>query len=163
MNLKRFAVGILLAVTLFSLPAFSYEQGDVSITGGGSLRFESDGPEFQLSVGVGYFVVNGLEVSAAVSSIFGADPFVTHTTFGTRYIFYMLRTFKPYVGGFYRHWFLADNFPDIDTVGGRAGLIISPDSSKIKVSAGVVYERVISECSVDCEAIYPELSFSFHF
>ena len=156
-------VVLIVAMVLLPVSASAYEQGDFSVSGGGSLRFDPDGSIFVLSLGVGYFVVDGLELGLSTSAFFGADPFVTQVTVGPRYIFYKVPVIKPYVGAFYRHWFVADNFPDVDTVGGRAGVVFQPDGSRIAISGGLVYERVISSCSEECNLVYPELSFSLHF
>jgi hypothetical protein len=64
----------------------------------------------------------------------------------------------PYVGAFYNHWFIGKSIVDVDTVGGRAGLLYV--SGNFVLGLGAVYERVISECVTECSSIYPDFTIS---
>ena len=69
---------------------------------------------------------------------------------------------KPYVGGFFMRWIIGDDLPDVSTAGGRAG-IVSFGSSGWVLGLGVVYERVVSTCSGDCDDVYPDVTISVSF
>lgn len=142
--------------------AHRYEQGNVSLSAGGALRVGGGETIFVAGLGAGYYVVDGLEVGLSSTAFFGADPFVVQLTPGVRYIFWMVPYVHPYLGAFYRHWFVSGGFPDLDSIGGRAGVVIA-SKGPLSVGAGVVYERVISPCASECDRIYPELTISLVF
>ena len=75
----------------------------------------------------------------------------------------MVPTVKPYIGTFYRHAFVFDR-PDLDSVGGRAGLYLVP--GRVFVGAGLVYEHWLN-CNnaryLDCDEVYPEAVIGFTF
>lgn len=139
-----------------------FDQGSVNVSIGGSLRVGGGDTIFAAGLGVGYFVIDGLELGVGTTAFFGADPFIAQVTPGVRYVFWMVPVVSPYLGAFYRHWFIADDFPDIDTVGGRAGILFAA-GGPVNVGLGVVYERIISPCSTACDRVYPELSISISF
>lgn len=129
--------------------------------GGGS--FGGSG-YFAIGLGAGYYVISGLEVGFDVSQWFGSDPNVTQISPQLRYVFYQLLRYvpiAPYLGAFYRHWFLWDGFPDYDTLGGRAGAILSL-GGRAYVGLGVAYERILNDCT-SCDNVYPELSVAVAF
>lgn len=122
---------------------------------------------FAVEIGAGYYVISGLEVGFDVSQWFGSTPAVTQISPQLRYVFYQLLRYvpiAPYVGAFYRHWFLWDGFPDYDTLGGRAGAILTL-GGRVYFGLGVVYERILSDCGVSCDKnnVYPELTVAISF
>lgn len=139
-----------------------FEQGSVSITAGAGVRSSGDETSFGLTAGAGYFVADGLEVGLTGTTWIGRDPSVSQITPGVRYIAIMVPSVHPYVGAFYRRWFIGDGFDDVDTIGGRAGIVL-PQTGPVALSLGVVYEEVISTCSVDCSEWYPEVGISLVF
>jgi hypothetical protein len=117
----------------------------------------------QLGLGVGYYLVDGLELGVNSDLWFIGDPTIVNLSPALTYVFHMVRAVKPYVGTFYRHAFVFDA-EDLDSVGGRAGLYIV--GGHVFGGGGLVYERWLS-CSdtrfVDCDEVYPEAAIGFTF
>jgi len=112
--------------------------------------------------GLGYFVLPGLELSLAGLVVFSADPAEGLLSPAVRYVVYQMPGgLKPYVGGFYNHWFVGNAIADVDSLGGRAGLITR--TGNLLIGFGVAYETVVSDCSGDCSLIYPELTLGLAF
>lgn len=111
-----------------------------------------------LGVGVGYFLVGGLELGFDYELWLLNDPLLQRVSPNLRYVF-DLGALKPYVGPLYRHTFVAD-YDDFDQLGVRGGLIFVPQSGAF-VGVGAVYERLL-DCDestpVDCDSVYPEIS-----
>lgn len=115
-----------------------------------------------LGASVGYFVLPGLEVGASFDTWLGNSPNVTRLAPELRYVLDVIDVVKPYLGGFYRRWFIADGFADYDTVGGRAGLIFVQGQNAY-INAGGAYERIVSSCDTDCSYWYPEIGIALVF
>jgi hypothetical protein len=126
--------------------------------GGGS--YGGDG-YFSIGAGVGYFVLPGLQIGAEGKQWIGLDPTVTQVSPYVTYTIYQLPPIHPYVGFFYRHWFVWDA-EDEDTLGGRAGLQYIVQQ-RVALSGGVAYERTISDCIANCDNVYPEFGVTFTF
>lgn len=111
-----------------------------------------------LGAGLGSYVLDGLEVGAEYEQWFLADPMIGKLSPQARYVLWFVPVLKPYVGTFYRHWFISDGFDDVDTVGARAGAFyVSGGGSYFGL--GVVYEKIL-DCQGsgdDCSDVYPEL------
>lgn len=136
-----------------------YDQGRVRVglSGGGVGR--SGQVDIYVSAAFGYFVVDNLELGADLTLWFGDTPFTAQLGPTLRYIIPLDGPVKPYLGAFYRHWFVSGPDPDADTLGGRAGVIIH--SSSVFFSIGAAYEAVISACDAGCSSFYPEFGISF--
>lgn len=112
--------------------------------------------------GFGYYVLPGLEAGLSGIVLFGADPGVAMLSPSVRMVFYQVPgSIKPYLGGFHTHWLIGGGISDVDTVGGRVGLVTT--SGSLVIGLGAAYEVVVSECDGDCSAVYPELTFSVAF
>lgn len=112
--------------------------------------------------GFGYYLLPGLEAGLSGIVLFGADPSVAMLSPSVRLVWFQVPgRIKPYIGGFHTHWFIGDGFDDIDTLGGRAGLVTA--SGSLVIGLGAAYEVVVSECDGDCSAVYPELTFAVAF
>ncbi len=107
--------------------------------------------------GVGYFVADGAELGVNAQFWFGGAPEVASVEPQVRYVLSFVPTVKPYVGGFYRRWFIADGYADFDAVGGRAGFFYVPEDGRSYLGFGAVYEQIVSACSGECAYVYPEL------
>lgn len=87
--------------------------------------------------GFGYFVLDGLEVGVDGSAWFGGGATIGNVGPQVRYVLHMVPGLQPYVGAFYRHWFLpGDDFP---ALGGRAG-IFYVGGGRVFIALGVAHE-----------------------
>ncbi len=117
---------------------------------------------FLLGANVGYYVLHGLQLGASFDTWLGNSPNVTRLSPELRYVLDVIDVVKPYLGGFYRHWFISDGIPNYDSAGGRGGLIFVQGSNAF-ISAGAAYERIFSGCDVDCSYWYPEIGIALVF
>ena len=131
----------------------------VGLSGGGIGH--SGNLDFYISGSFGYFVLDNLELGVDLSLWFGDTPFTAQLGPAVRYILPLDSPVQPYIGAFYRHWFVSGADPDADTVGARLGVLIH--SQSIWFTLGLAYEAVVSQCSGDCSSIYPEFGLSFVF
>lgn len=117
---------------------------------------------FVPGVSVGYFLVNGLLAHVDTDFWIG-DPFVATPSPGLKFVFFMLPVVNPYVGAFYRHYFVGGGYEDADSVGARGGIYILT-GPRSYFGGGVVYERILEDdLFVDQNLIYPEIAFVFSF
>jgi len=142
-------------------PPTPFDQGkmNLSISGGTTSNF--DRRYFAIGGGFGYYVLDGLELGIAAVHQFGDGPSISQVQPRVRYVVQPLvgrSPLIPYVGAFYNHWFIGDDFPDIDAIGGRAGLIYI--SGRLLLGLGVAVERTVSECTDECWDVYPDFSIS---
>jgi len=117
-----------------------------------------------VGVGFGYFVAKGLELGVDAENWSGNSPHITKLSPEIRYVVPTNGTVRPYVGAFYR-WTTIENYNDLNSVGGRAGLyFVSGQGSYF--GAGAVYETYLScDQSVyrSCSNTYPEIIFAIAF
>jgi len=116
-----------------------------------------------LGAGVSYYVIDGLSLGLDGDVWLLEDPTVYTLTPQTRYVLYFVPVIKPYLGAFYRHYFLTGDFDDLDSIGGRVGAYIVPGAGSY-VGLGAVYEKMLScEDSAfrDCDGWYPEITIGF--
>jgi hypothetical protein len=119
---------------------------------------QNDDTAWVVGAGYGYYLVDGLELGAEAEHWFNSDPTVSKVSPQLRYVLWMVPVLKPYVGTFYRHWFVSD-FDDVDSIGGRFGLFwVSGGGSFLGL--GAVVEKSISGCEKDCTQFYPEVALS---
>jgi hypothetical protein len=139
---------------------------------GGSMRasvlvgngYAFDQSYFIIGVGFGYFVAKGLELGLDAESWSGASPHINKISPAVRYVVPTNSAIRPYVGAFYR-WTTIENFEDLDSTGGRAGIyFVSGQGSYF--GAGAVYEKYLScdeSVYVSCSDTYPEIIFAIAF
>jgi hypothetical protein len=142
-------------------PPTPFDRGKVGLSIGGGSQTSLGHRYFAIGGGVGYFVLDGVELGLAGLHQFGDGPSISKLTPSLRYIAQPLVgrwPLIPYVGGFYNHWFIGDDIDDVDTVGTRGGLVFI--SGQLVLGVGVVYEHIVSTCSDDCDAIYPDFTIS---
>lgn len=135
----------------------------LSVLLGGGTNFQDN--YLILGAGVGYFPIDGLEASLGGTAWLLGDPFIGTVTPGLTYVFYQVPKIHPYLGAFYRHYFITGDFDDFDAYGGRGGVnLLMGDNGY--VGGGVVYERLF-DCQRDvwrdCDQWYPELTFAIVF
>jgi hypothetical protein len=138
-----------------------YSQGKVRVGLGGGLISSGGDWAFGLSLTAGYYVVDNLEVGADAAFQFGDVPFAAMLGPAVRYLFPVSQAVHPYIGAFYRHWFLSEGIDDVDSVGARAGIVIRSSTTFFQI--GAVYEVIVSECDGGCSDIYPEFGVSLVF
>jgi hypothetical protein len=114
---------------------------------------------FILGGGVGYYLIDGLELGLDYEAWIGGEPVMHRLSPGVRYVLHFVPTIKPYVGAFYRHTFV-NNYDDLNYFGARAGLYYAPPGGRVYLGGGAVYERLLnctSSSFVDCDTVYPEI------
>jgi opacity protein-like surface antigen len=141
---------------------FSRGHTFFSVVGGSGSAFNDS--YLVLGVGASYYLADGLSIGLSAESWTGGDPGITKLTPSIQYVFYQVPRVSPYVGAFYRRTYI-DNLPDLDSVGGRAGVYFAAGHN-VYFGAGFVYENYL-DCNEttyhDCSDTYPEFSLTFAF
>jgi hypothetical protein len=142
-----------------------FDQGRFGLGFGAGSQGTAGGHYYVVSGGAAYYVLDGVEVGLGAGHQFGDDPNISRLTPSLRYVAQPLVGVSPvipYVGGFGSHYFLYSGFEDIDTLGGRAGLLYVNGS--LVLGLGIGYERIVSECTEtadkDCSWFYPDFTLS---
>ena len=120
---------------------------------------------FILGGGLGYFVLDGLEVGLDYEAWLFGTPVMQRLSPEIRYVFHMVPVVKPYVGFFYRHTFIK-KYDDFDYLGGRVGVYVAPEQSRLYFGGGAVYEHMLSctsDAFIDCDQWYPEVTIGVMF
>lgn len=159
-TLKLLLVPILLLSSSVNAAPFSAGSKSLSIVIGSGSAFNDNYTIF--GAGVGYYVVDGLEISIDVEVWTGGDRSINKVSPGVQYVFARNEQLKPYIGVFFKRAAI-EGFEDLDSVGGRIGAVFS-NRSNYYLSAGLVYENDL-DCTetlfVQCDDTYPELSLTF--
>ncbi len=112
-----------------------------------------------IGAGVGYFVVDGLEVGVEGQAWIFDEPVVGTVTPQVRYILHMVPVLKPYVGTFYRRYIIGDDINDFSSIGARAGAILVPGKSRTYIGLGAIYEHVLDDQAfLSSDEWYPEIT-----
>ncbi|MCK5396063.1 MAG: hypothetical protein KAJ32_08730 [Gammaproteobacteria bacterium] len=139
--------------------AFSKGSTSIGVVAGSGSAFNDN--YVILGVGVGYYVLPGLELGIDVQHWFSGDPAISKVSPQIRYVFTQPKVVKPYFGVFYRRTFIKD-IRDYDSFGYRAGAYFSAQNG-VYIGGGIVYEDE-SDCPVsDCSNTYPEILFTVSF
>ena len=145
--------------------AFSKNSTSVGVVLGSGSAFNDN--YVILGLGVGYYVVNGLELGIDLQHWVSGDPSITKVSPQIRYVFTQPKVVKPYIGAFYRRTYYGSyngiDLDDQDSYGYRAGAYFTTDS-RVYIGGGVVYEEY-KDCisSTDCSSTYPEILFTVSF
>ena len=142
--------------------AGSFDEG--SLTGklaiGNGRFFNED--YFIIGGGIGYYLVDGLELGLDLDFWTGGDPSIYEVTPRITYVYDNPSHVKPYVGAFYNRTFI-DGFEDSDALGYRAGMYL-PSGNRLLIGVGIVYTE-LQDCTDtvfnDCSDSYTELSVIF--
>jgi len=122
--------------------------------------------EYHLIVGAGYgyYVWDGLDLRLDADMTLGREPFVARTTPGIQYVLHFIPGIHPYVGGFYRHWFIGSGEDDMDSIGTRVGGIFVQGASTY-IQVGLVWEKIVKNCRPGdpCSFTIPEIMISLAF
>lgn len=163
--------------TLSADDAHAFDMTKLSLRGG--LGYVSGDPgAIQAGIGVGYFVISGLELgvtvdgrwpigenSDAVGNLYIAGPYAT-------YHLGLIPIITPYAGVFYRRWIYSGYPEGIDftgfenSVGFRLGIGYTA-APLVRIFGGVVYERFLG-CDDPleagfCDDWYPEIGVRISF
>ncbi len=145
--------------------AFSKNSTSVGVVLGSGSAFNDN--YVILGVGVGYYVVRGLELGIDVQHWFSGDPSITKVSPKITYVFTQPKVVKPYIGAFYRRTFYGDyngiDLDDEDSYGYRVGAYFSTNN-QVFIGGGIVYEEYL-DCNplYDCSTSYPEIIFTVSF
>jgi len=138
-----------------------FDQGKLGLGFGFGSQKTLGAQYYLVSGGVGYYVLDGVEVGLGLGHQWGDGPSITRTTPSLRYVAQPLvgvSPLIPYVGVFGSRYFIADGFDDVNTVGGRAGALYV--SGSLLIGLGLAVEHVVSECAEDCTSYYPDFTLS---
>jgi len=145
--------------------AFSKNSTSVGVVLGSGSAFNDN--YLILGVGVGYYVVKGLELGIDLQRWISGDPSITKLSPNIKYVFTQPKVIKPYIGAFYRRTYYGDykgiELDDQDSFGYRAGAYFSTDN-RVYIGGGIVYEE-FKDCSAftECSITYPEILFTVSF
>jgi hypothetical protein len=142
-------------------PKTPFDRGKFGLSVGGGTQSALGVQYFVIGAGLGYYVLDGVEVGASGIEEFGSGPNIAKLSPSLRYVAQPLVgkwPVIPYVGTFYTHWFIGGGNPDEDTVGARSGLLFV--SGQLVLGLGVAVEHVVSTCTMDCTSIYPDVTIS---
>jgi hypothetical protein len=141
-----------------------FDRGAMAISLGAGTQDAFGYSYFGVGAGLGYYVVDGLEVGMFALHGFGDGPSLNQVRPTLTYVAQPLVgswPLIPYIGGFYKHWFVGSPYEDVDTTGLRAGVFYL--NGRILIGLGLAFEHVLSACDVDCDSVYPDVSIGFTF
>jgi hypothetical protein len=143
-------------------PRTPFDRGRLGLSLGGGSGTAYGERYYAIGGGAGYFILDGIELGASASHQFGAGPSISKLSPSLRYIAQPLvgrSPVIPYVGAFYTHWFIGDDFVDVDAIGTRVGGVLI--SGSLVIGLGIAFERIVSTCPMDgCWSIYPDFAIS---
>ncbi len=144
--------------------AYPFDKGRprFSIHAGSTRAFDQS--YTAVGLGVGYYVIDGLELGVEGDAWFGNAPDIYRFSPGLRYVLYWLDPVKPYAGIFYRRTFI-EGSNDQNEAGGRAGITIL-SGRRTTFSLGLVYENRINCDRIvysSCTEAYPEIMLAIIF
>ncbi len=118
---------------------------------------------YQIGIGAGYYVLDGLELGLDARSWLGGNRNIHEVEPSITYVLATMGSFKPYGGLLYRRTFI-EGQDDLSAVGGRAGIFFQ-QSRNLMLRAGVVAVRY-QDCDSnhsDCSEFYPEVAAGLYF
>ena len=158
-----------MVLTFTALPAhagvggmFAQGRNQFTLVAGSGYAF--DNSYFVIGASASHNVLYGLSVGLGIENWSGGTPGMTKYSPYLQYVVYRAKPVQPYVGIFYRHA-VVDGRDNINSVGGRAGIVIESGSNAY-ISAGFVHETY-RDCQATvnrtCSETYPEISLTFGF
>lgn len=143
-------------------PPTPFDRGKFGLGLGASEQTAFGTSYFVVGGGLAYFVLPGVELGLSALHEFSSDgPSISRVSPSLRYVAQPLVgkwPVIPYVGGFYAHDFIGDNFADQDSIGARAGFIFI--SGHAVLGLGLAVEHFVAGCQQDCTIEYPDLTVS---
>ena len=167
-KMKSLFMAFAILMSLGAAPAHAgyFEEGTVRVAVGVGTDSLGDQRYFILGPGIGFFVMDGLELELDSELWFVGDPSLFVLSPGVRYTVTQLGDFMPYLGAFYKHAFIK-GVDDTDSLGARIG--VSWDlAPNLMASGGAVFEydlgcEAIAELNVSCSRWLPEVGLSLLF
>lgn len=138
-----------------------FDRGRFGLTAGAGTTSAFGERYFAIAAGTSYYVLDGVGVGLGTQVQWGDGPTIFRTTPDLRYVAQPLVgrwPLIPYVGVFYTHWFVGERIADVDAVGTRGGLLYV--SGSVVLGLGLAYEHLVSTCTMDCSAVYPDITIS---
>jgi len=138
-----------------------FDQGKFGLSFGAGSQNTLGEHYYTVAGGMGYYVLDGVEVGLGTAHQWGDGPSITRLTPSLRYVAQPLVRHSPvvpYVGVFGSRYFVYEGNDDVNTLGGRAGLIYVGGS--VLFGLGVAVEQIVSECTEDCTSVYPDFTLS---
>ena len=138
-----------------------FDRGKIALSAGGGTASAFGHEYYAIGGGVGYFVLDGVQLGLSGLVQFGSDPTIEKLSPSLRYVAQPLAhrsPIVPYVGTFYTHWFVGGGLGDVDTVGGSVGGLYV--SGQVVLGLGLGYEKIVSTCTTDCASFYPDFTIS---
>ena len=142
-------------------PRTPFDQGRFGLGAGAGTASVFGQRYYYVGAGATYYVLDGVGVGLSSQVQWGGGPTILRTTPELRDVAQPLVgrwPLIPYVAVFYTHWFVGDGTADVDAIGTRGGLLYV--SGSIILGLGVAYEHLVSECTMDCSAVYPDFTLS---
>ncbi len=156
--------GVLLMFTCLPINAAPFDRGSIrgTILLGSGRAF---GDNYTvLGVGIGYYVIDGLELGIDAETWMGGTPSINQISPSVRYVFRNSSSVSPYIGAFYRKTYI-ENLRDLTASGYRLGAYVNTGSN-VYLGAGAVFINY-SDCSTtiysSCSDTYPEFILAFTF
>jgi len=162
---KKLLLVILVATSLsISLPSYAgpFDKGSVrlGVVFGSGSAFNDTYTIFGL--GVGYYVLDGLELGLDYQNWSGGTPGIQQLTPGIQYVIRNKSFIQPYVGAFYRRTYI-DGLDDTDAYGYRLG-VYAVTGPNVFIGLGAVHS-IYRDCNetvfVSCSDTYPEVTIGF--
>jgi hypothetical protein len=142
-------------------PPTPFDQGKFGLSFGAGSQNTLGAHYYGVAGGMGYYVLDGVELGLGMAHQWGDGPSITRLTPSLRYIAQPLVRVSPvvpYVGVFGSRYFIYEGNDDVNTVGGRAGLVYV--GGQIVFGLGIAVEQIVSECTEDCTSYYPDFTLS---
>ena len=161
-----FFIGCLVLISAFISDTYAdpFRKGSTRVSVVVGSGYTLDESYVILGAGVGYFVLDGLEIGLDGQAWLGGDPDIYKLKPQATYIVPIQSRVRPYGGVFYSRIFI-DGYDDLDTAGARGGVLFTSDDRWF-MGVGAVYESYL-DCNSDivssCDDVYPEITFSVSF
>lgn len=142
-------------------PPTPFDQGRFGLSAGAGTGSAFGQRYFAVGAGATYYVLDGAGIGLSSQVQWGSGPTITRVTPEVRYVAQPLVArwpLVPYAAVYYSHWFVGDALDDVDAMGTRGGLYYV--SGSFVLGFGVGYERLVSDCTMDCSSFYPDLTLS---
>lgn len=155
---------VLALAPMFASAENGFEQGKMRISASAGTGSVNNVNYFQLGVGAGYYLWDGVEVGLDVRSWLGGRYKIHEVSPSVTYVFTHFESFKPYGGVLYRRTFIGGR-DDVSAHGARGGLFLQY-SENLRLRAGIAAIRH-HDCdrtvNAECTEFYPEFSAGLYF